>query len=99
MKKFTFAAVAASGLAAATLGLAAPAMAAPSGAGSAQDTINTLQAHGYRVILNKVGSAPLDQCTVASVRPGRQITEPRTLSSGNLEEHVLYTTVYVEANC
>jgi hypothetical protein len=38
MRKFTFAAIAATGLAAATLGLAAPATAAPSGTGSAQDT-------------------------------------------------------------
>jgi hypothetical protein len=36
MNKSTFATIAATGLAAATLGLAAPAMAAPSGGGSAQ---------------------------------------------------------------
>jgi hypothetical protein len=48
MKKFAFATLAASGLAAATLGLAAPAVAAPSGTGSAQDTVNQLQANGYR---------------------------------------------------
>jgi hypothetical protein len=88
-----------SGLAAATLGLAAPAVAAPSGTGSAQDTVNQLQANGYRVILNKIGDAPLDQCTVASVRPGREITEPRTDHSGDLVQVVLYTTVYVAVTC
>lgn len=99
MKKFTFATLAATGLAAATIGLAGPAMAAPSGGGSAQDTVNSLQANGYRVILNKVGSAPLDQCTVRSVRPGRDITQTRTDSGGDPVNVVLYTTVYVDANC
>jgi hypothetical protein len=99
MKKITFAALAASGLAAATLGLAAPAVAAPSGTGSAQDTVNQLEANGYKVILNKVGGASLDKCTVTSVRPGREITQPRTDSGGDLTQHVLYTTVYVDANC
>jgi hypothetical protein len=37
--------------------------------------------------------------TVTSIRPGRQITEPRTQSSDNLEEHALYTTAYVKVNC
>jgi hypothetical protein len=99
MKKSTFATIAATGLAAATLGLAAPAMAAPSGGGSAQDTVKSLEASGYRVILNKVGGARLDHCTVASVRPGRQITQPRTASGGDLVQQVLYTTVYVDAVC
>jgi len=49
-KNVRFAAVAAVGLAAAILGLAAPA-AAPTGPGNAQDTINRLQADGYNVIV------------------------------------------------
>jgi hypothetical protein len=49
--------------------------------------------------LNKVGGAPLDQCKVTSVRQGRQITQPVTAGSGNLTDKVLYTTVYVDANC
>jgi hypothetical protein len=91
--------LAASGLTAATIGLAGPAVAAPSGIGSAQDTINQLQANGYRVILNKFGDAPLDLCTVTSIRPGREITEPRTDSGGDLVQVVLYTTVYVAVKC
>ena len=61
-----------------TFGLAAPATAAPSGGGSAQDTVNQLQAQGQRVILNKLGSASLDQCTVSSVRAGDEITRLNT---------------------
>jgi hypothetical protein len=40
VKKFGFAALAASGLAAALIGLASPAAAAPAGPGHTQDTIN-----------------------------------------------------------
>ena len=99
MNKIAFATLASSGLAAATLGLATPAVAAPTGTGSAQDTVKQLEAGGYRVILNRIGGAPLDKCTVASVRPGRQITQPVTAGGGNLTEKVLYTTVYVDATC
>lgn len=69
MKKFTVATLAASGLAAAILGLAAPADAAPTGPGNAQDIVNTLAAQGYQVIVNRLGSTPLDQGTVVAVRP------------------------------
>jgi hypothetical protein len=40
MKKLTFATIAASGLAAMTIGLAAPAVAAPSGSGSSHATVS-----------------------------------------------------------
>ena len=50
MKKIGLATIVAGGLAAATLGLAAPAVAAPSGPGNAQETINDLKADGYNVI-------------------------------------------------
>ncbi|MDT5010208.1 MAG: hypothetical protein QOH57_1825 [Mycobacterium sp.] len=96
MKKFSFTTLAAAGLAAAAVGLATPAGAAPTGSGSAQDTINQLQANGYRVILNKLSDAPLDQAKVISVRPGREITRPVTDSGGDLRNEVLYTTVYVD---
>ena len=45
MKKLTFALSAATALAAATIGLAAPAMAAPSGVGPAQDTVSSVAAN------------------------------------------------------
>jgi hypothetical protein len=61
---------------------------------SAQDTLDSLQAQGYKVV-NKVGNAPLGQCTVSAVRPGRNIMEPATSrESGSLPVHVIrYTTV------
>ena len=97
MKKFTFATVAASGLAAAILGFAAPASAAPTGPGGAQDTISQLESQGYNVIVNRVGSTPLDQASVVAVRPGQ--TYSRT-DSGNPGDDLLTTvtgkTVYVD---
>ena len=96
MNKFTFATVAATALSAVIAGLAAPAAAAPSGTGSAQDIINSLEASGYKVILNKLGDAPLDQATAVAVRPGREVTHRVTESGGDSIEQVLYTTVYVD---
>jgi len=97
MKKFGFATVAASALAAAVIGLAAPAQAAPSGPGNAQETISDLQAQGYTVIVNRLGNAPLDQASVVGVRSGQ--TYSRTDHSGpgdDLSTKVLNKTVYVD---
>jgi hypothetical protein len=71
MQKFGFATMVAGGLTAAIVGLAAPAAAAPGGWDNVQDTISKLQADGYTVIVNRVGSTPLDQATVVGVRSGQ----------------------------
>ncbi|MDV3129007.1 hypothetical protein M1247_29165 [Mycobacterium sp. 21AC1] len=68
MNGLALAAVTGGALSALTLGFPTQAWAAPSGVGSAQDTIDELQRDGYRVTLYKIGAAPLDRCTVASVR-------------------------------
>jgi hypothetical protein len=97
MKNLGFATIVASGLVAAVLGLAAPADAAPSGPGTAQDTISKLESQGYNVIVNHVGSTPLEQASVVAVRPGQ--TYART-DSGNPGDDLLTTvtdkTVYVD---
>ena len=80
MKKFGFATIAASGLAAAILGLAAPADAAPTGPGNAQDTVNALQAEGYHVIVNKLGSAPLTSPRSSPSGPARPTHAPTPVS-------------------
>jgi hypothetical protein len=87
------------GLAAAGLLLAAPASAAPAGPSSAQQTIDQLQAEGYRVITTKVGAGSIDQCSVSGVRPGRDITELKAMPRGSAQEIVRYTTVYVDLAC
>jgi hypothetical protein len=97
MKKFGFATVLAGGLAAAVLGLAAPAGAAPTGPGNAQETINQLHANGYNVIINRVGTTPLDQATVVAVRPGQTYSRTDSGTPGdNLETRITDKTVYVD---
>ena len=59
--------IAAGAMAFAGLALAGVANAAPSGPVTASETVSALQAQGLHVILNKVGTAPLDRCSVTSV--------------------------------
>jgi hypothetical protein len=97
MKNFGFATLLAGGLTAAFLGLAAPADAAPTGPGSAQDTINQLQADGYNVIVNRVGTTPLEQATVVAVRQGQTYSRTDSGTPGDsLETTVTDKTVYVD---
>jgi hypothetical protein len=91
MKKFGMGAAIVSGLAAAVVGLAAPAVAAPAGVGSAAQTISELQGQGYTVIVNRLGAAPLDQASVVAVRPGQ--TYSRTDSGVPGAGNDIYTTV------
>ena len=91
MNRFGFATVVVSGLAAAVIGLAAPAVAAPTGPGNAQQTINQLEAQGYHVIVNRIGTAPLNQATVVAVRPGQTYSRTDTGVPGAGND--IYTTV------
>jgi hypothetical protein len=96
MKKFACATLAAGGLSALTVGLGPPAVAAPSGTSNARDTISSLEAQGYNVIVNKIGDTPLDEADVVAVRNGREITQRVNDIGGDTIEKVLYTTVYVD---
>ncbi len=69
MMKTAFVLIATAGLAAAAVASAAPSFPAPSGIGTAQDTVHALQARGYTVVLKQAGNAPLDECTVSGVGP------------------------------
>jgi len=109
MKKCGISALASGALIGMTLGLAPSALAAPAEVESAPDTVNRLEAEGYTVILNKVGSAALSNCTVTAVRPGQ--TFMRTDSgipgahsgmegtTGELTFTELSKTVYVDVTC
>ena len=52
------------------------------------------------VVLNKIGTGPLDQCTVDSVRPGETVTP---LVQNGPEDvvvnQIVYQTVYLTAHC
>ena len=61
--------------------------------------MNALQAEGYHVIVNRLGSAPLDQSTVIAVRPGQTYsrTDSGVAGAGNsLVTTVTDKTVYVD---
>ena len=92
------AAVAVGAVIALPLGAPSSAHAAPSGIGSAQDTVHELESNGFRVVLNKMGTRPLDHCTVDSVRPGETVTRP-VHSGGELVDQIVYQTVYLTAKC
>ena len=55
------------------------AIAAPAGLASAdespQELISRLQSEGYTVNIDRVGTAPLDQCVVTNVRNPQQVTQ------------------------
>jgi hypothetical protein len=82
MKKFGFATIAATALTAGFLGLAAPAFAAPTGAGSAQDTISSLEGQGYNVVVNRQSDRPLSEASVVSVGQGPTFSKTNT-NAGN----------------
>ena len=99
MKKLGLATATIAGAAAAVIGLAAPAAAAPTGPGNAQQTINELQAQGYTVIVNRTGTAPLDQATVVAVRPGQTYSRMDTGVPGagnDIHTTVTGKTVYMD---
>jgi hypothetical protein len=102
MKSFTIPVLAAGALAAAALGFAGAANAAPTGPGGAVETVRQLKADGLTVILNKFGTAPLDQCTVDAVRPGQTFQRMDSGAPGAMDDIVTTvnsTTVYVDVSC
>ncbi len=102
MKSFTIAAITAGALACAALGLAGAANAAPSGPVTADQTVSQLQAEGFQVILNKIGTAPLNQCAVSAVRPGQTFSRMDSGAPGAMDDIVTTVTsktVYVDVAC
>ncbi|OBK80066.1 hypothetical protein [Mycobacterium sp. 1274761.0] len=99
----------AGGLMAASV-LFAPGMTAaadPIGAGNAYATIGQLEAAGYDVNIDRVGSAPLDQCIVTSVRNPQDITRTIRVDNGRKGDKrnfdyvtiVVRRTITVSLNC
>ena len=96
MKKLSITTVAAAALAAGVLGLAAPALAAPS-AGNAEETISALEAEGNRVVVTRQSSTPLDEASVVSITRGPDVRQsvPFATSQGDNNRSVSNQTVYV----
>ena len=87
------------------------AIAAPAGLASAdespQELISRLQSEGYTVNIDRVGTAPLDQCVVTNVRNPQQVTQwvpytgPGRGRNGDrvLVEVVTSQSISVSLNC
>jgi hypothetical protein len=78
MKKIIGSALIGTAFAAAALSLASPAQAE-----SAAITIGQLEAQGFDVKLDRVGSAPLSQCVVTDIRNPRDRTELVRVGGGD----------------
>lgn len=72
--------------------LVAPAASAWAQQESAAEVIEKLQSEGYTVRIDKIGTAPLDECVVTSVRNPQQFTQLRPLLGGN-QDGVLFPVV------
>ncbi|MGY4653035.1 hypothetical protein [Mycobacterium sp. URHB0021] len=78
------------------------ASAEPTTPGNAQQTIGELKSEGYNVVIDRVGSGPLNDCTVIDVRNARTITQ--TIVTGHdtnrkVETVVLSKSITVSLNC
>lgn len=99
MKKTLVATVLGASLVSGTLVLTGVASAAPTGPGQVEETVRTLEASGYNVVLNRTGSEPLSACTVKEVRPGQTHRTVDSRGGSSLNETVIAETVYVDLAC
>jgi hypothetical protein len=100
--KFALPAVAVGLMCTAAVGSAGAAAAAPSGPQTVSQAMSTLQAQGFHVILNKIGTAPLDQCSITSVRPGNTFERNDSGAPGagsSIVTTVTDKTVYLDVAC
>ena len=81
------------------IGSAAVATAAPSGPSRVEDTVRTLEADGYHVIVNRVGTGQLSSCTVESVHPGQTYSTMDSRGGSSPALTVIAKTVHVDLVC
>jgi hypothetical protein len=77
-------------------------IAAPAGAASAESaasTIQLLEAQGFEVKLDRIGSAPLSQCVVTDVRNPRDETRLVRVSGDHLVPVVVKRKITVSLDC
>jgi hypothetical protein len=84
---------------AAALASAGVATAAPSGPSRAEDVVRTLQADGYNVIVNRVGTGQLSSCTVRSVQPGQTYSTTDSRGGSSPAVTVFAKTMHVDLAC
>jgi NADPH:quinone reductase-like Zn-dependent oxidoreductase len=99
MKSYVAVSLTATTLAASAVALSAIANAAPSGPSTVDQTVRTLEASGYNVIVNRTGGAQLSQCSVSSVRPGQTHSTTDSRGGSSLNTTITSKTVYVDVTC
>lgn len=102
MKNNLLTSIAAGALASAALALAPTASAAPSGPSTVDATVSQLRAQGFQVVVNRVGTAPADRCTLSAVRPGPTFSRTDSGVPGaqnDLVTTVTHKIVYVDVTC
>jgi hypothetical protein len=100
MKNFAITAMTVGALVVTALGMSGAATAAPSGSSSVDDTVASLQANGYKVIVTRLSGVESSNCSVDAIRPGQQITqETPTGGRGNHARQIVSNTVYVDVRC
>ena len=85
-----------------TLVPAGAAAAQPAVAGNAYQTIGQLEAAGYDVVIDRVGSAPINQCLVTNVRNPQEVTQTIAVGKGEDREFitvVVSRSITVSLNC
>jgi hypothetical protein len=81
---------------------AGTAMADPSRPGDAYRTIGELEAVGYDVVVDRVGSAPLGECFVTNVRNPQVVTQTIPVGKGEDREYITVVksrSITVSLNC
>jgi len=99
VESFAVTVACAGAMAVSSVGFAGVATAAPSGFsnfGNAQDTVNSLQARGYNVILNGSTAFPLSSCKVLGVEG---LNNSNIDSNGARIDATKFDTVYVDISC
>lgn len=89
MTRICIATATATALTAVALGLATPALAAPTAA-SAEDTISELEAAGNRVVVTRQSRVPLDEATVVNLTTGPDIWK-RVWDANFDDQHLIRT--------
>ena len=88
--------------AAVILAQAGTAAAQPVQPGNALDTIGNLENSGYDVVIDRVGSGPINQCIVTSVRNPQEVTQTIPVGRGKDREFITVVTsrsITVSLNC
>ncbi|OBF90786.1 Uncharacterised protein [Mycolicibacterium flavescens] len=81
---------------------AGPAAAQPVQPGDAPRTIAELEDQGYDVVIDRVGSGPINECIVTSVRNPQEVTQTFAVGKGEDREFitvVVSRSITVSLNC